>query len=1163
MTYKKYLPSEESQALLSRTLDVQHPILDLVDENTVRGRWFNRFIMVMILLNVFLFFATTTAPFYRHHRFLLEAFEFVSVVIFIFEYSLRIYVAPKRHIDMSPVMARTMFVCSFYGIVDLTGFLPYLLTFLEPSDHVSLAVVRILRILRVFRAEGQYFEAFTLCDDVLRANARMLKVTGFTGLVVWLFLATFNYLAERQNPALDGQYSTLLGTLWWTLVNLNGEFPISAELTVWGKVIAGCTAVAAVGVFAIPTGVLGAGLKDMFSEKRAEAAVEEAQAGASAFSTELCNPCAERHMQTAPWQERLWWHMDGHSWLGRQIDRFMLVLILLNVLVFAVSTVPNFHHERALFWFETASVLIFSVEFAVNVYACAADPRYSGSFGRLAYVFSFYGLVDLCAIVPWWVDLVYTGDISPTSFLRALRLVKLLSVDIEAVALFREVYALQRDLIWTAAFLGLVVWVSFASLMYFAEQRNTDPEMRAEFSTGAGSAWLVLLNLTGEYPLANYALWGRLLSVLSSLCAIGVFAIPTGIVADGLEAALAKREKVAEERFKDPPLCAICRCGVDQMNGTAPVVPMADPADSVVVESPDKEDEHPLLQGAGCRRAVFRFLNADTPAGRSFERLVLGLIVVNILCLILSTEPSFMKAHPTLAPGFNSVEWATMLLFTAEYAARLWACPEDPKARRGGWGPYVQHVTSFYAVVDLLAILPFWVDELSPSISIAPTTVVRVFRLLTLLRGEKYGPAFSLLDDVFMAKRAILACTGCLAAVLVVVFATLLHYTERDNPVKVGGLTYAERYVDVPHALFYTALHLTGDYPLYQYTGWGRVVCFAMIVTAAGIVGIPTGAIAQGFQELVEATRKAPAADPQHEASVDIRLGYLDSFCRPCRVTEAKRKGLRAQVYTFLHGDTLGGAVFNRAIVAVIGLSVLAFGLQTDKDIARALGPGPFSYIEKFSGALFTVEYLLRVYAAPEDPDYGGRLQYATSTLALIDLAAILPFYTGLFLGKAPGWSMVLRSLRLIRLLKMEHYLEAFTLFDNVLARCSGVLVTTGVAALIVWVGSATLFWALEAGNPLSEGRLDTLGSSLFYTLLFLGGEWAICDFSVPGQLLGIAVCIAGIGLFAVPTGVLYGGFEEMLALKRSTQERQRRGALCAGCGSPIRHFLHHRTQDG
>jgi len=72
-----------------------------------------------------------------------------------------------------------------------------------------------------------------------------------------------------------------------------------------------------------------------------------------------------------------------------------------------------------------------------------------------------------------------------------------------------------------------------------------------------------------------------------------------------------------------------------------------------------------------------------------------------------------------------------------------------------------------------------------PSISIAPTTVVRVFRLLTLLRGEdpgtappppgtlpapspdaqcrapKYGPAFSLLDDVFMAKRAILACTGC------------------------------------------------------------------------------------------------------------------------------------------------------------------------------------------------------------------------------------------------------------------------------------------------------------------------------------------------------------------------------------------------------------------
>lgn len=97
--------------------------------------------------------------------------------------------------------------------------------------------------------------------------------------------------------------------------------------------------------------------------------------------------------------------------------------------------------------------------------------------------------------------------------------------------------------------------------------------MRAEFSTGAGSAWLVLLNLTGEYPLANYALWGRLLSVLSSLCAIGVFAIPTGIVADGLEAALAKVPPFPLSPFPFPSLGfrGIRFCGVRSIPWVSPL----------------------------------------------------------------------------------------------------------------------------------------------------------------------------------------------------------------------------------------------------------------------------------------------------------------------------------------------------------------------------------------------------------------------------------------------------------------------------------------------------------------------------------------------------------------------------------------------------------------
>ena len=75
--------------------------------------------------------------------------------------------------------------------------------------------------------------------------------------------------------------------------------------------------------------------------------------------------------------------------------------------------------------------------------------------------------------------------------------------------------------------------------------------------------------------------------------------------------------------------------------------------------------------------------------------------------------------------------------------------------------PHINHATSFYSIVDLLAILPFWIDVALPSINIMPTTIFRIFRLIKLLKGEKYAPAFTLLDDVFVAKRLVLACTGC------------------------------------------------------------------------------------------------------------------------------------------------------------------------------------------------------------------------------------------------------------------------------------------------------------------------------------------------------------------------------------------------------------------
>lgn len=90
-----------------------------------------------------------------------------------------------------------------------------------------------------------------------------------------------------------------------------------------------------------------------------------------------------------------------------------------------------------------------------------------------------------------------------------------------------------------------------------------------------------------------------------------------------------------------------------------------------------------------------------------------------------------------------------------------------------------------------------------------PTIVLRLILLIRLLKGEKYAPVFTLLDDVFAAKRMMLATTAFVASVCVVLFATLLHYTEKNNSALVDHVRMSERYESVPSALWYTMINLT------------------------------------------------------------------------------------------------------------------------------------------------------------------------------------------------------------------------------------------------------------------------------------------------------------------------------------------------------------------
>ena len=123
---------------------------------------------------------------------------------------------------------------------------------------------------------------------------------------------------------------------------------------------------------------------------------------------------------------------------------------------------------------------------------------------------------------------------------------------------------------------------------------------------------------------------------------------------------------------------------------------------------------------------------------------------------------------------------------------------------------------------------------------------------------DKYIPSITLIDDVVRGNAVVLTMTGFTACVFWIIFSTCLWMSEQTSTIDPAenGVTQGMRYKDVPTALSYTLIHLSGDYPLLDYTLTGKFICFLMCLFAASVVQIPTGIIADGFQDVALKARK-------------------------------------------------------------------------------------------------------------------------------------------------------------------------------------------------------------------------------------------------------------------------------------------------------------------
>jgi voltage-gated potassium channel len=209
------------------------------------------------------------------------------------------------------------------------------------------------------------------------------------------------------------------------------------------------------------------------------------------------------------------------------------------------------------FWaFEVFSVGVFSVEYAARIWACTADPRYRQPIiGRLRYVSSFGGVVDLLAILPFYVSLAVPAAALDLRILRVLRLLrfarvlKLARYSDSIVRMKRVIGARRGDLGVALAAVGVVLILA-SSAIYYVEV-DTQPDV---FTSIPAAMWWGISALTtvGYGDITPVTPLGKFLGGIIQLLGIAIFALPAGIIAAGYE----------EESRRNAPGPGICKsCG--------------------------------------------------------------------------------------------------------------------------------------------------------------------------------------------------------------------------------------------------------------------------------------------------------------------------------------------------------------------------------------------------------------------------------------------------------------------------------------------------------------------------------------------------------------------------------------------------------------------------
>lgn len=210
---------------------------------------------------------------------------------------------------------------------------------------------------------------------------------------------------------------------------------------------------------------------------------------------------------------------------GYFFDLFIQVLIVLSLIAFAFDTIPDLNESFRSFLnvFELVSVIIFSIEYILRVYVSDV---------KLRYIFSFYGIIDILAILPFYLSgAIDLRSLRIVRLLRVLRLFKLFRFNDSLVLLRKAFSTVKREMLIFSFIAVILLYISSVGIYYFENELQPDA-----FRSIFDCMWWAISTMTtvGYGDIVPKTVGGKIFTSIISFIGIGVVSIPTALLASSL-----------------------------------------------------------------------------------------------------------------------------------------------------------------------------------------------------------------------------------------------------------------------------------------------------------------------------------------------------------------------------------------------------------------------------------------------------------------------------------------------------------------------------------------------------------------------------------------------------------------------------------------------------